>query len=104
MLECVYYVWVKYWCTSSIMIKWEINNNLRLLFTDADSFIYDIKIEDGYEDFSKDKSCFDFSNYSAKSKYNYDLNESVVVKINDEMSSFAVEEFIWLKPKRKCCE
>ena len=57
------------------MIKWEINNNSRLLFTDADSFIYDIKIEDGYEDFSKDKSCFHFSNYSAKSNYNYDLNK-----------------------------
>ena len=41
-------------------------NNSRLLFTDADGLIDDIKIEDGYEDFSNDKNCFDFSNYSAK--------------------------------------
>ena len=86
------------------MIKWEINNNSRLLFSDADSFIYHIKTEDGYDDFSKDKSCYDFSNYSAKSKYNYDLNELVVIKTNDEMSSFTVEWFVWLKPKPKDCE
>ena len=68
-------------------------NNSRFLFTDADSLIYDIKTEDGYENFSKDKNCFDFSNYLAKSKYNYDLNELVVVKMKDEMGTVAVEEF-----------
>ena len=68
-------------------------NNSRFLFTDTDSLIYDIKTEDGYENFSKDKNCFDFSNYLAKSKYNYDLNELVVVKMKDEMGTVAVEEF-----------
>ena len=33
------------------------------------SLIYEIKIEDVYEDFSNDKEMFDFSNYSTKSKY-----------------------------------
>ena len=36
---------------------------------DTDSLICDIKTEDAYEDFSKDKEIFDFSNYSAKSKH-----------------------------------
>ena len=44
-------------------------NNSRLLFTDTDSLLYEIKTEDVYEDFSNDKEIFDFSNYSTKSKY-----------------------------------
>ena len=36
----------------------------RLLFTDTDSLMYEIKTEDVYEDFSNNKGTFDFSNYS----------------------------------------
>ena len=43
-----------------------------LLFTDTDSLMYESKTEDVYEDFSKDKEMFNFSNYSAGSKYYYD--------------------------------
>ena len=39
-------------------------NNSRLLFTDTDSLMYEIKTKDVYEDFSNDKEMFDFSNYS----------------------------------------
>ena len=34
-----------------------------LLFTDTDSLVYEIKTEDIYEDFYKNKSLFDFSDY-----------------------------------------
>ena len=44
-------------------IKNEYGNNSRLLFTDTDSLIYEMKTEDVYEDFSKNKEMFDFSNY-----------------------------------------
>ena len=44
----------------------------RLLFTDTDSLMYEIKNEDVYEDFSNYKEIFDFNNYSRKSKY-YDI-------------------------------
>ena len=44
-------------------------NNSRLLFTDSDSLMYEIKAEDVNEDFSNDKELFDFSNCSTKSKY-----------------------------------
>ena len=37
-------------------------NNSRLLFTDTDSLMYEIKTEDVYEDFSNDKETFDVSN------------------------------------------
>ena len=50
-------------------IKNKYGNNSRLLFTDTDSLMYQVKMEDVYEDFSKDKEMFDFRNYSAESKY-----------------------------------
>ena len=40
--------------------------------------MYEIKPEDVYEDFTKDKEMFDFSNYSVKSKY-YDYSNKLVV-------------------------
>ena len=50
-------------------IKNKYGNKSKLLFTDTDSLMYEIKTEDVYEDFSSDKEKFDFSNYSTKSKY-----------------------------------
>ena len=50
-------------------IKNKYDNKSKLLFTDTDSLMYEIKTEDVYEDFSSDKEMFDFSNYSTKSKY-----------------------------------
>ena len=50
-------------------IKKKYDNKSKLLFTDTDSLMYEIKTEDVYEDFSSDKEKFDFSNYSTKSKY-----------------------------------
>ena len=47
-------------------IKSKHSNKSRLLVTDTDSLMYEIKTEDVYEHFSKDKDMFDFSNYSPK--------------------------------------
>ena len=40
-------------------------NKSGLSFTDTDSLKYEIKTKDVYEDFSKNKEMFDFSNYLA---------------------------------------
>ena len=50
-------------------IKNKYINNSRLLFTDTDSLMFEIKNEDVYKYFSNDREMFDFSNYSSKSKY-----------------------------------
>ena len=42
---------------------------------------------------------FDFSNYSAKSKYYDNSNKLVVGKMKDETAGVANEEFLGLKPK-----
>ena len=41
----------------------------KLLFTDTDSLVYEIKKVDVYEDFYQDKYLFDFSEYSSDSKF-----------------------------------
>ena len=56
-------------------IKNIFDNKSKLLFTDTDSLMYEIKTKDVYEDFSSNKEMFDFSNYSPKSKYYDDSNK-----------------------------
>ena len=77
-------------------MKLKINNYKRkLLFTDIDRLIYEIKTKH----FSKDKEMFDFSIYLAKSKYYYDSNKLVVAKMKDKTNGGAIEEFVGLKTK-----
>ena len=38
-------------------------NSAKLLFTDTDSLVYEIKTEDVYENFYEDKDLFDFGDY-----------------------------------------
>ena len=80
-------------------IKNKYGNNSRLLFTDTDSLIFEVKTDDVYEDFSKNKEMFDFSNYSIKSKYYNDSKRVVVGKMKDETAGVATEEYVVLKPK-----
>ena len=80
-------------------IKNKYDNKSKLLFTDTDSLIYEIKTEDVYEDFSCDEEMFDFSNYSTKSKYHDDSNKLVIGKMKDETGGVGIEEFVGLKPK-----
>ena len=61
--------------------------------------MYEIKTEDVYEDFSKAKEMFDFSNFSSKSKYYYNSNKLVAGKMKDETAGAAIEEFVGLKKK-----
>ena len=58
-------------------IKNKYGNKSKLLFTDTDSLMYEIKTADVYEDFNSDKEMFDFTNYSTKSKYYHDSNKLV---------------------------
>ena len=58
--------------------KNKYDNKSKLLFTDTDSLMHEIKHV--YEDFSSSKEMFDFSNYSIKSKYYDDWNRSVIGK------------------------
>ena len=79
-------------------IKNKHGNNSKLLFTDSDSLMYEIKTEDIYKDCSNDKEMFDFSNYSTKSKYN-NSNKLVIDKMKNETTGVAIEKCVGLKSK-----
>ena len=67
------------------------------MFTDADSLTYEIKSENVYEEFSKRKDLFDFSNYSKDSDFFDDTNKKVIGKIKDEYDGVIIDQFIRLK-------
>ena len=80
-------------------IKSKYGNKSKLLFTETNSSMYEIKTEDVYEDFSSNIEMFDCSNYSIKSKYRDDSNKLVIAKMKDETRGAAIEEFVGWKPK-----
>ena len=69
----------------------------KLLFTDIDSLVYEIKGEDVHEVSYSDKHLFDFSNYPVNSKYYDPTNGSVLGKMKDEFKGVPISEFIGSK-------
>ena len=85
--------------------------DVKLLFTDTDSLVYEIKgVDDIYEKIFADRKLFDFSNYlkefefydwSNKRFYGKikDANKKVIGKMKDELGGKIVSEFVGLKSK-----
>ena len=75
----------------------------RLLLTDTDSLVYEIKTKSVYEDFYRDKSLFDFSDYFLVTilvtKLFDPVNKKVIGKLKDEVKGRIISEFIGLKSK-----
>ena len=74
-------------------------DGVKLLFTDTDSLVYEIKGSNVYDICCKDKHLFDFSGYSKDSKYYCNANKKVVGKFKDEFNGVEIEEFVGLKCK-----
>ena len=77
----------------------ESKSDGKLLLTDTDSLIYEIKAEDVYEDFYLDKDLFGFSDYLVKSKFCDLKNKKIIGKIKDELKRKIIDEFVGLKSK-----
>ena len=71
----------------------------KLLFTDTDSVVYEIKDKDMYEECFKDRKLFDFSVYPKDSKYHDSANKKVLGKMKDEFNGVKIIEFVGLKSK-----
>ena len=71
----------------------------KLLFTNKDSLVYEIKTEDVYEDLYEDKNYFDFSDYPLNSKFFDPINKKVIGKMKDEFKGKKTNEFLGLKSK-----
>ena len=75
------------------------NLNLKLLYSDTDSFLYVVKTNDVYEDLKEMSEHFDFSNFPKTSPLYSDSNGHKVLKWKDELAGKTIEEFVGLKPK-----
>ena len=83
-------------------IKPKYGNKAKLLFTDTDSFLYEIQTEDFYKDISGDvKNRFDTSNYPEghPSGIPTGINNKVLGMFKDEASGKPINEFVGLRAK-----
>ena len=83
-------------------IKPKYGNNAKLLFTDTDSFLYEIQTEDFYKDISGDVyNKFDTSDYPENhpSGIPTGINKKVLGMFKDEVSGKNIKEFVGLRSK-----
>ena len=71
----------------------------KLLFTDTDSFCYNIPTESNIYDDIKDSDWFDFSNYPTDHPNFSTKNKLIPGKFKDEMGGKPTEEFVGLRSK-----
>ena len=83
-------------------IKPKYGNNAKLLFTDTDSFLYQIITEDFYKDISGDvRDRFDTSEYPENhpSGITTGINKKVLGMFKDEAAGKIIKEFVGLRAK-----
>ena len=83
-------------------IKPKYGNHAKLLFTDTDSFLYEIQTEDFYKDISGDvKDRFDTSDYPEDhpSGIPTGINKKVLGMFKDEAAGKVIKEFVGLRAK-----
>ena len=75
------------------------NQNAKLLFTDTDSLVYDIRTCDIYDDMLQDLHRFDTSEYPVDHKLYSEKNKKVIGKFKDESFGQTPSEFVGLRAK-----
>ena len=72
---------------------------IKLVFTDTDSFLLHIPSEDIYNDLKRLENYFDFSNYPKDHPLYSTQNKAVLGKFKDETAGVPIEEIIGLRSK-----
>ena len=81
-------------------MKPKYNYNVKLCYTDTDSFIININTNDFYEDIASDvENRFDTSNYEVKRPLPMGKNKKVISLMKDELGGKIITEFATLRPK-----
>ena len=84
------------------VLKPKYQDNIKLVYTDTDSYVIKVETDDLYEDFKEINEYMDFSDYPPEHP-NYDkTNKKVLGKFKDEMNGKIITHFIGLKPKAYC--
>jgi hypothetical protein len=81
------------------VLKPRFSSNLRLAYTDTDSFIQHIYTSYLDRHNKKLKEHFDFSNYPPDHPLYSNDNDKVLGKFKDETASKAILEYVGLRPK-----
>ena len=75
-------------------------SDLKLLYMDTDSLVYDINTEDFYKDIAEDvETRFDTSGYVPGRPLPIEKNKKVIGLMKDELDGKIMKEFISLRPK-----
>ena len=81
-------------------MKPKYGDNVKLCYTDTDSFIMNIKTEDLYKDIANDvEKRFDTSNYEVDRPLPKGKNKKVIGLMKDELGRRIIMEFVALRPK-----
>ena len=81
------------------VMKPKYGDNIRMVFTDTDSFVFHTKTDDIYEDLNNIKHEMDFSDYPEEHKCYDANNKKILGKFKHEVSSNIITGFIGLRPK-----
>eukprot|EP00438_Fugacium_kawagutii_P011395 Skav219002 [mRNA] locus=scaffold169:420344:421828:+ [translate_table: standard] len=81
------------------VMKPKYGNNIRMVYTDTDSFVFHTKTDDIYEDLKEIKDEMDFSGYDKTHKCHDATNKKVLGKFKDEVDGKNMTGFIGLRPK-----
>ena len=80
-------------------MKPKYNDNVKLCYTDMESFIINIKTNGFYEDIASDvENRFDTSNYEVKRRLPMGQNKKVIGLMKDELGGKIITEFVTLRP------
>lgn len=74
-------------------------DNLKVLMSDTDSLIYEIKTHDLYDDMKSYKQHLDLSDYDKTHPLYDSTNKKVVGKFKDETNGIPIKEFVGLQSK-----
>ena len=75
-------------------------SDLKLLYMDTDSLVYNIKTEDFYKDIAEDvEKRFDTSGYEPDRPLPIGKNKKVIGLMKDELGGKIMKEFVSLRPK-----
>ena len=80
-------------------MKPKYNDNVKLCYMDADSFIMNINKNDFYKDIFDVDNRFDTSNYEVKRPLVMGKNKKVIGLMKDELGGEIITVFIALRPK-----
>ena len=81
------------------VMKPKYGDNMRMVYTDTDNFVFHTKTDDIYQDLKEINDEMDFSGYDKNHKCYDATNQKVLGKFKDECEGKILTGFIGLRPK-----